>query len=207
MVKICGVRDEAGLRACVAAGVDLIGLNFVNTSKRFVAAERARELLANVDGTDTLGWVGVFRDAPVAQMVDIAQTLGLGWVQLHGDEPVSVLTRLQPRFRVIRALRADAPDLAAQIEAWTEADLLLLDAAVPGAGVTWDPSLLRGLKIDRPWLLAGGLTPANVASHIEATGAPGVDVASGVERDGAQDPGLIALFCRMARAALHPATP
>lgn len=207
MVKICGVRDAAGLRACVVAEVDLVGLNFVKASKRYIAPERARELLASVDGAAAPGWVGVFRDAPADEVVDIAGTLGLGWVQLHGDEPTSMLDRLQPRFRVIRALRADAPDLAAQVAAWERAELLLLDAAVPGAGVAWDPALLRGLKIDRPWLLAGGLTPGNVASLVEATGARGVDVASGVERNGAQDPGLVELFCRAARAALQATPP
>jgi phosphoribosylanthranilate isomerase len=201
IVKICGVRSEAGYQAACEAAAEMVGFNFVPGARRAVSPESARALLRANTASHRPDRVGVFRDQPVAEVLETSRAVGLDWVQLHGDESPTDVALLASEFGVVKALRATDAGLAEQIAAWRGADLLLLDAATPGSGETWSPAVLRDLKIDRPWVLAGGLTPTNVASLLVATGASGVDVASGVESDGVQVPALILQFCSLAHGA------
>lgn len=211
-VKICGVRDAAALTAAAEAGADFVGLVFFSRSPRAVSAEAAATLAAArpADGPALVGlFVGPSDD-------DLSAVLGrvpLDWIQLHGHEPPDRVSDIRQRFGlpVLKAVgvgsRAEAEEaVAAYVPV---ADALLFDAKPPpgasrpgGNAVAIDAAMLAGLACPLPWLLAGGLTPDTVAGAIRASGAPGVDVSSGVERaPGEKDPGLIRAFVAAARAA------
>jgi phosphoribosylanthranilate isomerase len=134
------------------------------------------------------------------------------YVQLHGRETPERTSQVRARFGlpVIKAVAvAEAADFTAVPDYEIAADILLFDAKPPdgaarsgGHGAPFDWQLLRGRSFSRPWLLAGGLTPANVARAIASSGAPGVDVSSGVETaPGVKSAGLIADFVSAARKA------
>lgn len=156
--------------------------------------------------------VGLFADAEDAAIAAVLASLPLDLLQLHGDEDPRRCRAVRERFGlpVMKALGiADAADVRA-IDDWTPAvDRLLLDAKPPPGAVlpggnarAFDWGLLAGVRVARPWLLAGGLNAGNVARAIAASGAPGVDVSSGVERTrGVKDPALIAEFVAAARGS------
>ena len=176
-VKVCGLSTPESVRTASEAGADAVG--FVLTrSPREVTPAQARELLAHVPAGRPA--VGVFRHETAAAAVELAREAGLGWVQLHGDRtPDDVRTVHDAGLKLIRAVTMSAaPDAFAD---WGE-DLLLIDAAVPGSGETWDYASVRAKGLaGRKSLLAGGLDPANVADAGQQAGAWGVDVSSGVE--------------------------
>ena len=189
IVKVCGIRDERGARACAEAGVDLVGFNLVPGSRRAVTRETLARLRPLVGEA-----VGVFRDQPPDEV--LRQSEGLDWVQLHGSEPPELCARLRIYRRVIKAL---GPRALAQIPDYVGAvDVLLLDGDCPGSGRAraWvvPPCAL-------PVLLAGGLTPENVGRAISIAQPAGVDTASGVEVLGAVDPARLRAFVAAARAA------
>jgi phosphoribosylanthranilate isomerase len=208
-VKICGLNDAAGLDAAVSAGADWIGLVFFPPSPRAIspdqaAALSARALPAIAGGP---GRVGLFVD-PVPDVIEA--TLGavrLDALQLYGK--VGDLPALRARFGlpIWRAIGiATASDLPATAGG---ADALLIEAKPPpdatrpgGNAASFDWSLLQDWTAPAPWILAGGLTPENVAEAIRATGARCVDVSSGVESArGVKDTALIRAFIANARAA------
>lgn len=207
-VKICGLREEEHVATCVEERADAIG--FVLTpSPRFVSPERARQLVNLVD--DTILTVGVFRDENVDEIERLAEASGVDAVQVHGQRTRAELAKLtRPDRKLIRAITFDDPSIE---ENWGE-DMLLVDAPHPGSGQAWDyatmaASLTRrdgtyseesGEGPARRWLLAGGLTPANVASAIAAANPWGVDVSSGVESaPGIKSSQLIREFIAAAR--------
>jgi phosphoribosylanthranilate isomerase len=202
LVKICGVTTPEDAAHAAAAGADAIGVNLWPGSKRFVPPEQARRVLAAIPAS--ILKVGVFVDAPAAEVARRIDELGLDRAQLHGDETAAGFASL-PSAKIVRVVRVrDEASFTAEA-AWTPA-LWLYDAFVDGfggAGVT-APWQLIASRARRPFLLAGGLTPANVAAAIAATGADGVDVASGVEtRPGVKDPAAVAAFVAAARGALR----
>ncbi|MEM8866239.1 MAG: phosphoribosylanthranilate isomerase [Planctomycetota bacterium] len=212
-VKICGVTNPGDALAAVEAGADTIGLNFYPRSKRFVADDVATDIVKGLPA-DVLK-IGVFVNSPADEMLQTARRVGLTAIQLHGDEPATMLAELEG-FPVVRARRigasglaAIASDAAACKQAGRAADAVLVDAPAPGeyggAGETFDwnsvvghEAVLGGL----PLILAGGLTPANVAAAIGTVRPAGVDVASGVESaPGKKDTALMAAFVKNARSA------
>ncbi len=198
-VKICGLQTTETVAAAVEAGADAVGFVFAPGSPRTVTAELAAELVASVPaGVET---VGVFRNQPLAEVLDTARRAGLTTVQLHGDEPLDDIELARAAgFRTLRAFSAEAYNAltAADREAW-DAERLLLDAVEPGAGVTFDASVLHAVPSGF-WLLAGGLTPGNVAGLAASMKAGGVDVSSGVESSrGVKDVALIRAFVSAAR--------
>jgi len=206
-VKVCGLRDEAGARACVAAGVDLVGLNFVPSSRRAISADRAAALLPHLGPVQP---VGLFADQALAHVIATAHGLGLRWLQLHGHESPTYCAALAGRFNLIKAVhldQLDAPDFAASYAPYVHA--LLVDGRSPGRGETWHWAALRplcssaGRVADVPLWLAGGLNSDNVAQAIAAAQPVAVDVASGVERNGVWAADRIDAFCRRARAAVQ----
>ena len=213
MIKICGVRDAAGLRACLDAGVDAIGFNFVPGSKRWIEPSAARALLedAGLRGEGTTiapdarpRIVAVFRDQAAGTISRMAKTLGADAVQLHGTEPPGLCAALGG-FDVWKALSGPDAD-AATLDAYASlVDLLLVDGRVPGSGEAWNYAELRALLDDDgsfdgvPVLVAGGLSADNVARALELSGAAGADVASGVETEGVMDAERIAAFVAAAR--------
>jgi phosphoribosylanthranilate isomerase len=208
-VKICGLRTVADVAAVAAAGAAYMGLNFFPASPRFVTLDLARELaLAAPEG---LCKVGLVVDADDATLAAIAAAVPLDMLQLHGHETPARVAEVKARFGlpVMKVIGvAEEGDLAGLVEHSLVADQIMIDAKPPkgavlpgGNGVAFDWRLLVWRRWLKPWMLAGGLTAANVAEAIRLTGARQVDVSSGVESaPGVKDAGKIAAFCAAAMA-------
>ncbi|NLE87331.1 MAG: phosphoribosylanthranilate isomerase [Myxococcales bacterium] len=206
-IKVCGVTTVEDARAAIAAGVDAIGLNFVPSSKRFLAPEAAAALIREA-GRDAVRWVGVVADQPPRQLEELLRRVELDQVQLHGKETPAELEALLPH-----AFKAVAIAGPADVERARRygGDPLLVDAHVPGllggSGQTFDWTLVRELVRERRVVLAGGLRPDNVADAIRELRPWGVDVASGVElAPGRKDPRAVWSFVERARAAARELT-
>jgi phosphoribosylanthranilate isomerase len=154
--------------------------------------------------------VAVVVDPDDALLERLADEVAPDFFQLHGQETPERVSNVRDRtgVRVIKALGvAGAADLERAAEYEAVADHLMVDAKTGGdlpggAGASFDWGVLRGQSFAKPWFLAGGLTPRDVAAAVRVTGAPGVDVSSGVESaPGVKDPALIAAFLKAARTA------
>ncbi len=182
LVKICGVTRVEDAVAAVELGADFIGLNFWPSSPRCVDLRRAREIGAAVG--ERVSRVGVFVDASREGIAAAASATGLDVVQLHGDESPAILEALRlPAWRAFRGI----PSLEG-FRLWGGAAGFLVDARREGqpggTGESWDYATLAKLPRDeRLILVAGGITPENARAALLASGADGVDVASGVERE------------------------
>lgn len=206
--KICGLRTLADVEAAAAAGVGYIGLVFFPRSPRHLELPAARDLaLAAPVG---LAKVGLVVDADDATLQAITDAVPLDMLQLHGRESPARVAAVKARFGlpVMKAVGvAEAADLAAIAEYEAVADQILVDAkarkgaALPGGnGLAFDWRLIAGRQWQRPWMLAGGLTPGNVAEAVRLTGAAQVDVSSGVESaPGVKDAARIAAFVAAAQ--------
>ena len=203
-VKICGLRTQADVAAVAAAGAAYFGLNFYPKSPRFVTLDQARELaLAAPVG---LAKVALVVDADAATLDAIVGAMPLDMLQLHGHETVERVAEVKARYGlpVMKVIGvADEGDLAALQAYSLVADQVMIDAkpargALPGGnGLSFDWRLLAGRRWLKPWMLAGGLTAANVADAVRLTGARQVDLASGVESaPGVKDAGMIAAFMK-----------
>jgi phosphoribosylanthranilate isomerase len=199
IVKICGITTPEDAAMVVAAGADAVGVNLWRGSKRYVTPEAARGVLAAVPSRVLK--VGVFVDAPADEVERQVDELGLDRAQLHGDEAAAHFGRLDARL--VRVVRVRDEGSFAGEAGWSPA-LWLYDAFVDGfggAGVV-APWPLIAERARRPFLLAGGLTPDNVAAAVARTRPDGVDVASGVESSARKkDPAKVAAFIAQARSA------
>jgi phosphoribosylanthranilate isomerase len=210
-VKICGLSTPETVDAAVAAGADMIGLVFFPKSPRNVSLDQAAMLADRARGKTRI--VTLVVDADDALLQEIAARVKPDLIQAHGSESperIAEIGRLTGK-PVIKAIRVkDEADIASAAQFSRVADLILYDAKAPetlgsslpgGNGHAFDWGLLEGEK--RPaFMLAGGLNPENVAEAIRVTGAPVVDVSSGVETaPGIKDIGLIRKFIE---AAKHP---
>lgn len=208
-VKICGLRDAAGVAAAASAGARYVGFVFFPKSPRHLEIPLAASLAVDVP-------VGVCKvaltvNADDAMLDALTRAVPLDMLQLHGSESPARVMQVKARYGlpVMKAVGvADASDLA-QLDAYADvADQLLVDAKPPkgadlpgGNGLAFDWRLLAGRVWRNPWMLAGGLTPLNVAEAIARTGARQIDVSSGVERSpGEKDASLIEQFVQAARA-------
>jgi phosphoribosylanthranilate isomerase len=206
-VKICGINDAAAMAAAAEAGADLVGFVFFPPSPRAVTPAEAAAIARPGPGK-----VGLFVNPDDALIEAVLAALPLDVIQLHGEETPERCAAVRARFGlpVMKALGIAAREDLAQLDDYAPAvDRFLLDAKAPpgaplpgGNAAPFDWTLTVGRTIPRPWLLAGGLTPENVAAAIAVSGAPGVDVSSGVERArGVKDPARIAAFVSAARRA------
>ncbi|MGG5811003.1 phosphoribosylanthranilate isomerase [Falsiroseomonas sp. CW058] len=209
-VKICGINDPAAMRAAAEAGADMVGFVFFPPSPRAVTPAGAAALSAAHPGGPLR--VGLFVDADDALVDAVMAALPLDILQLHGEETPARCAELRARHGrpVMKALGiASGADLDRLADYAPAVDRFLLDAKAPpgaplpgGNAAPFDWTLAAGRAIPRPWLLAGGLTPGNVAAALAASGAPGVDVSSGVEAArGVKDPARIAAFVKAAHGA------
>lgn len=188
-VKICGLRSAADMAAVVAAGAGYAGFVFFPKSPRNLTTDQAR--LLSLAAPPGLAKVALTVDADDATLDAINDVVPLDILQLHGTETPERVAYIRARYGlpVMKAIGvADESDLAMLTEYSLVADQILIDAKPPkgadlpgGNGLSFDWRLLVGRKWLRPWMLAGGLTPQNVAEAIRLTGARQVDVSSGVE--------------------------
>ncbi len=185
IVKICGITRPQDAERAVALGATAIGFIFWPSSPRRVGLEAARSIGRLVPASVLK--VGVFVDAPAAELARTVDEAGLDAVQLHGSESPDLVRGLEAR--VIKAVALGSPDAEAQIAQWT-GTTLLLDAHDPvrhggtGRVVDWDRA--AGLARRHEVILAGGLNPENVAEAVRRVRPAGIDVSSGVE----QTPGV-----------------
>jgi phosphoribosylanthranilate isomerase len=201
VIKVCGiVRPEDAELAC-RLGATAIGMNFWHGSKRFVEDSRAREVVAAVPSGVLK--VGVFVNPRRPEVDARLADLGLDLVQLHGDEQPEAWKGF-PGGHLIRAVRVASEASLGHDRAWRPR-FFLYDAAAEGYGGTgelapWEVVAAAGT---RPFILAGGLRPENVAAAIVAVRPDGVDVASGVEASpGIKDPARLAAFIANARGVI-----
>jgi phosphoribosylanthranilate isomerase len=208
--KICGVSTPEAVRAALDGGAGWLGFVFFPKSPRHLAVAAAARLAEPARGRAKV--VALMVDPTDALVDEVARGLKPDLVQLHGRESPPRTREIAARAGcgIIKALPvADASDLDAAAAYEPVVEHLLFDAKPPkdaalpgGAGRAFDWSLLAGRRFARPWFLAGGLDPWNVAEAAAASGAPLVDVSSGVERGpGLKDPALIAAFLDAVRRA------
>lgn len=208
-VKICGIRDPAAMDAAAGAGAEWVGFVFFASSPRAVLPAEAAALAArHPDGPKP---VGLVVDPTDAEITAILAQVPLQALQVHAAPARAA--EIQQRFGVPVwlavgiAAAADLPAAAPGVSRLLLDHKAPPDATLPGGNATaFDWSVLHGWQAPLPWMLAGGLTPKTVAAAIRITGAPGVDVSSGVERSrGVKDPALIHAFVAAARGACEPA--
>ena len=207
-VKICGLKTPADVAAVAASGAAYAGFVFFAKSPRNLTIPAARELaLAAPVG---LAKVALVVDADDAFLDAITEAMPLDMLQLHGHETPDRVAEVRARYGlpVMKAVGvADEGDLAAVFDFSLVADQILVDAKPPknadlpgGNGLSFDWRLVAQRRWLRPWMLAGGLTPDNVAEAIRLTNARQVDVSSGVESaPGIKDAGRISAFVKAAQ--------
>jgi len=208
--KICGVSTPEAVSAALEGGAAYLGFMFFEKSPRNIGVEAAARLAQPIRGRAKV--VAVTVDPDDAELDRIATGLRPDFIQLHGKETPSRVRDVARRIgagviKVAPVSEASDIDRAADYEG--VADHLMFEGRPPkdasrpgGAGLSFDWTLLSGRRFQRPWFLAGGLDPWNLAEAVAQSGAPIVDVSSGVERGpGLKDPALITAFLDAARKA------
>ncbi len=200
--KICGLSEPETVAVAVERGATWIGFVTFPKSPRHVTPERAGELARPV--RSRVKTVSVLVDPDDMAVQRVLMALKPDFIQLHGAESPERAAAIRSRgVGVIKAIPVSAAQDALAAQAFRgAADMILFDAKPPpgaalpgGNGVGYDPAILRGVDPGLPWMLSGGLTPANVAAAVTASGAGAVDVSSGVERaPGLKDAQRIADF-------------
>lgn len=207
-VKFCGLTRAEDIVAAARAGAHYIGFNFFPKSPRYVTPDRARALA--VDTPIGLAKVALVVDASDAELDAITGPVPLDMIQLHGAETPDRVSEVRRRYGlpVMKVVGvSEQADLAALDAYEAVADQILLDAKPPrgaelpgGNGIPFDWQLVVGREWRKPWMLAGGLTPHNVAEAIRQSGARQVDTASGVESaPGVKDAELMRAFVAATR--------
>jgi phosphoribosylanthranilate isomerase len=209
-VKICGLNSAAAADAAVRAGAAFGGLVFFAKSPRLLTIEAASPLAARMRGRLKLAALVV--DADDALLERIAADVKPDFFQLHGQESVARAAAIKARFGIplIKAFPIAEPSDVARVAAYDDVAEMFLFDTPPAAGATrpgghgtaFDWRMLAGRRFNRPWFLAGGLNPGNVARAIAVSGAQMVDVSSGVESaPGVKSESLIGDFVAAARAS------
>lgn len=201
IVKICGLKTLTDALAAIHAGADYLGFNFYPKSPRFVERQTCAEITSVLKREHPhIKLVGVFVNSSVEEVKDILAACSLDLAQLHGDETAEMLNGLNGKaFKAFRGIPESIDGFAR-----SESPAFLLDASVKGlyggSGVTADWNGAAELAKTYPLLLAGGLTPENVAEAVSRVKPWGVDVASGVESAvGEKDAGKMVEFVKAAK--------
>lgn len=206
-VKICGLTESADVPAALLAGARYLGFVFFEKSPRNLALADAAFMAGTVP--EGICKVALTVDASDDFLDVLLATVPIDMLQLHGGETPERVQDIKARYGlpVMKAVGVAGPDDLAALDAYAQvADQILVDAKPPkgadlpgGNGLAFDWRLIADRRWPVPWMLAGGLTPENVAEAIALTGARQVDVSSGVESaPGAKDAGLMAAFCAAA---------
>lgn len=199
-IKICGLREVSHALLAAELGADLLGFVFADSPRR-ITPDQARQIIAELPAS--VSKVGVFVNSGLETVNEIIPYCGLDFAQLHGEETPEYCSAVQAP--VIKAWRVKDGQSLTQLENYRDCvEMFLLDTyvkgAVGGTGQVFDWSLAREAAGYGKIILAGGLTPENVASAIETASPYGVDVSSGVETDRRKDTAKIEAFIRQARA-------
>ncbi len=207
-IKMCGITRLKDVEAGVAAGLDAMGFIFYKKSPRNVEPDFVRSVIAGMP--PFVDCVGVFVDRDREEVEEIVEYCGLSHAQLHGTEDPKYCERVE-RFvspcRVIKAFRVGAESKRSDFSPYdNSAHGYLLDTYVKGSaggtGATFDWGIIESLALQRPMILAGGLSPENVVESIRSVAPFGVDVNSGVEIEpGVKDHAKLAAFVRNVRLA------
>lgn len=198
-VKVCGITRPEDARAAEAAGADAVGVILWARSVRRLELDAAAAVVAPLG--PFVQRVGVFVDAPADFVHEAIDRLRLGAVQFHGAEEAAFIAPFRTRVAVIRAV-SYVPGLVLEQLRRMPADAVLVDGLRPGSGEAFDWAQAAGLRSLDRWILAGGLTPDNVAAAIRVLDPPGVDVASGVESaPGEKDHDAVRRFVAAAKTA------
>lgn len=202
-IKICGIKTVDDALAAIDSGADYLGFNFYPKSVRFIEKQACAETISVLKKKyPHIKLVGVFVNSSIEEVKAVMQTCSFDLAQLHGDETPEVFAQLAPyAFRVFRGIPAIINGFARR-----DAPAFLIDAAVKGvyggSGVAADWNGAAELAKKYPLLLAGGLTPENVAEAVSRVRPWGVDVASGVESaPGEKDAGKMLEFIKAVRVA------
>ncbi len=186
-VKICGITNLEDAQAAIEAGADLLGFNFYRKSARYIEPKAARLIVEKIrSGGRVPQLIGVFVNSPLIEVQSILREVDLDLAQLHGDESIEMIAQLKGRgFKALRPQSLAEAEKQAKTYAVVNTPALLIDAyrkgEYGGTGQVGDWSLAAQIARQYPVLLAGGLTPDNVAEAIRQVQPWGVDVASGVE--------------------------
>jgi phosphoribosylanthranilate isomerase len=195
-IKICGITNSGDALLAAELGAHALGFIFYHKSPRYVTPDKARHIIGQLP--PFVATVGVFVDEDASQVREIASLAGLDWIQLHGGESPDYCRSLGRR--VIKGFRVKGQEIYAQLTEYQgAAQAFLLDTYKPGTpggtGETFDWQLAREVRNCGPIILAGGLTPDNVAEAIRIAQPAAVDVASGVEAaPGKKDPMRLKAF-------------
>ncbi len=198
--KICGITRPEDAQSAADAGADAVGLVFYAKSKRAVTAEQAAEIVAALP--PFVSAVALFVNETADNIREILRQVPIDVIQFHGDEDDDFCRQFdRPYLKAVRV--QSAADIQTACARFPNARALLFDAYHPteygGTGQSFDWTLLRG-NIGKPWILAGGLTPENVADAVRTSGAAAVDVSGGVESSaGVKDKEKIAAFVAAAK--------
>ena len=202
-IKICGIKTLADALAAIDAGADYLGFNFYPKSVRFIEMETCAQITSVLKREHpNIKLVGVFVNSSVDEVKNVLETCCLDLAQLHGDESPEMFAQLVPRaFKAFRGIPIDVTGYERE-----DMPALLVDAAAKGvyggSGVTADWSAAAELGKQYSLLLAGGLTPENVADAVRQVRPWGVDVASGVEAGpGEKDPSKVKVFVQAVHGA------
>jgi len=207
-VKVCGLTNVDDARAAARAGADLLGFVFAE-SPRKVSPEKVREIVEAIrrEGFSLPALVGVFVNEPAGEVIGTCFDCGLTHAQLHGDEsPDYCRAVARAGIGVIKAFRIKDRQSTEGMIHYDAVDYFLCDTYAPdragGTGRAFDHSLVADLTSDFQLILAGGLTPENVAEAVRLVAPWGVDVSSGVESSpGRKDHGKVEAFIRNAKEA------
>jgi phosphoribosylanthranilate isomerase len=209
-VKICGITNLEDARAAIEASADLLGFNFYRKSARYVEPATARAIVAQIrSGAKVPQLIGVFVNSPLLEVQSILHEVNLDLAQLHGDESIEMLAQV-PGFKALRPQSAEEAKNQAKAYAVASEPAMLIDAyrkgEYGGTGQIGDWSLAAQIARQYPILLAGGLTPENVAEAIRQVQPWGVDVASGVESaPGKKDAAKMQAFVANAKSSTDAA--
>lgn len=204
-VKICGITTDAAMDAALEEGADFLGFVFFDKSPRNIKPATAAYLINRLPSH--LKAVGLFVDADDDRIAQTIKQAKLDVLQLHGSETPQRIAALKSRFNlpVIKAVKISEPaDLLSLGPYQAIADWILFDAKPPvtsdlpgGNGEVFDWHLLQNLKITKPWMLSGGLSPDNIRLALDVLSPDAVDVSSGVEDSpGVKNPDKIRTFIR-----------
>lgn len=188
-VKICGIRSLEAAQAAIDSGADFLGFNFISTSKRYIDPSKALKIIES--RRDKTKLVGVFQNADLKYVNNIAVNLNLDFVQLHGNEDNDYINNVV--IPVIKYIKLDN-----KIQK-SKAEYLLLDRLQQGKGIMVKFEKAAKLAVSFSIFYAGGLNPENVANVVNKVKPFAVDVAGGIETNGLPDIGKIKLFIKNAK--------